>query len=434
MRQLAAVALALVCACGDDDPYADEQNAGGDATIVDRTSMAYSHPAPNLAEHDLELFMAGIGPFDFQWQLPQLGPLYNDNGCFACHNFNGRGASQIGNGAEFSQALVRVSAATGTPEVPGGDVPYATFGTQLQDHANVGVPEVVITQSWISSTVPYGDGTTEAMRAPMLVINTPDGNPLPADALTSYRQSQPLLGLGLLDAVPDATIEALADPTDANGDGIEGHTNTVWNATTMQMELGRFGHKATEPTVRQQIAHAFLNDIGLTNQDFPASDGTTDVPMGQLDTVTVMVSAIAVPAGADRDATAKHGRDLFEQFRCSGCHVATLVTGTDQALPEFANQTIHPFTDLLLHDMGDGLADGRPDFQATGSEWRTPPLWGIGLAQLVNPAVTFLHDGRALTLAQAVLWHGGEAQAARDAFAQAGKSDRDALVAFLQSL
>jgi CxxC motif-containing protein (DUF1111 family) len=413
-----------------------ELRQGGDTTVMDRTQAAFLHPSPNLTTADAETYQAGLGPFDFHWAAPQLGPLYNNDSCFGCHGSNGRGETQIGGGALFSQALVRCSLATGTPAQPGGDVPVPAFGLQLQDHANVGLPEVDVALSWMSHVEMFGDGTTIMLRQPVVAVTTPDGKPLDPSILTSFRAAPQLIGMGLLAAVPEASIAALADPDDTNGDGISGKMNMVWDAPLNMTVLGRFGLKANEGTLESQVSGAFFNDMGLTNPDAPDTNTppNNDVPDNQFPAVITFVSAIAVPAAAPRDAAATHGRQLFDSFGCAKCHVATLTTGDYPALPEVANQTIHPYTDLLLHDMGTGLADNRPDFMASGSEWRTQPLWGLGIAQIIDATVGYLHDGRAQTLPEAILWHGGEAAAASMAFRAASQQDRADLISFLQTL
>jgi CxxC motif-containing protein (DUF1111 family) len=264
------------------------------------------------------------------------------------------------------------------------------------------------------------------LRSPRLTIVRYDSSPFSPDALVSYRQAPPVIGLGLLDAIAEANIRANEKPGG-------GHANLVWNPITRTMQLGRFGHKASQPTLELQAAGAFANDIGLSSRIFPDPDGGLDVANTQLDDTVFFVRTIAVPRAATRDADAWRGAALFEAFGCPSCHVPTFVTG-DADVPELAHQRIHPYTDLLLHDLGDGLADHRPDFLATGSEWRTPPLWGIGLAQIVAAQATFLHDGRARSLAEAILWHGGEAQDARERFRTADVAERVAVVAFLSTL
>jgi CxxC motif-containing protein (DUF1111 family) len=431
-----AIAAALA-ACGDNLADSDEARQGGDTTIDDRTREAFSHPARNLTADQQDQFQLGSSAFDFHWPIPLLGPLFNSDGCADCHGGNGRGLSQIGNGALQSQALLRVSLVDGspggTPDVPGGDIPVPGLGLQLQDHASVGLPEVVVTQSWIEHAESYDDGEVVMLREPRIDVRLPDGSPLGGDVRLSYRQAPGAFGLGLLEAVPDQAVMALADPDDADGDGISGRANLVWDPDRQATVVGRFGHKATMATLRQQTAAAFASDIGLSNKLSPEPDGHRDLSDDQFEQTVFFVSTIGVPAAAPRNAAAGQGRRLFDDLGCTACHVPTLVTG-DHAIPQLAHQTIHPYTDLLLHDVGDRLTDARRDFLAQGVEWRTPPLWGLGLVQVVQPGATFLHDGRARTLAEAILWHGGEAQAARDAFRRATRQQRDALIAFLGTL
>jgi CxxC motif-containing protein (DUF1111 family) len=429
--RLGLAILLVAGACGDN--LADEARPGGDTTVDDRSRDAFTHPAPNLDPDGMTLHQLGRSVFNFTWQPPQLGRLFNHTACLACHGSNGRGLSMIDRGPFGSQALVRTSFATGTPDVPGGNVSVPGFGQQLQDHATVGLPEVYIDLEWRETVETYGDGEVQPMRFPFVTVRQPNGDPLPPGMLFSYRQAPPVFGLGLLEAVPDDTLRALADPDDADGDGISGRVNEVWDPELETMRVGRFGHKATQATLRQQTAAAFADDLGLTNPLHPEPDGMRDITEDQLASTTFFVSTIAVPATAPRDAEAERGRRLFDDFQCAACHTPSLVTG-DHPIAALAHQEIQPYTDLLLHDVGDLLTDGRPDFLATGVEWRTPPLWGIGLTQLVQPETTFLHDGRARTLAEAILWHGGEAMASREAFRTAPRADRDALLAFLRTL
>ncbi|MGE0867844.1 MAG: di-heme oxidoredictase family protein [Kofleriaceae bacterium] len=429
MRLWWLCALALI-GCGDD--LADERQQGGTTTVDDRTAYAFDHPASNLSDAQREIHVLGRGPFLFQWRTPQLGPLFNNDACGGCHGGMGRGLSQIGSGPG-SQALIRVSMVAGTPAEPGGPVPVQDLGLQLQDHASVGLPEVHAELSWAETSVMYDDGEVATLRVPTVDVRLPSGDPLGPNIRQSYRQGPPVIGLGLLEAISEPTLLELADPDDANGDGISGRPNRVWSPTLGATMIGRFGHKANVATLRDQTAGAFLNDIGLTNAVFPEPDGMRDVNDEQLVQTTFLMATLAVPIAAPRDDAAERGRLRFDEFGCAGCHVPTLVTG-DHEIPQLANQTIHPYTDLLLHDVGDALTDARVDFVAEGVEWRTPPLWGIGLTHVVSPDATFLHDGRARTLAEAILWHGGEAMAAREAFRMASKADREALIAFLQTL
>jgi len=423
--------LCLV-ACGDNTGD-DELRQGGDQTVDDRSTDAFTHALPTLSLDEGEQHRFGHGPFAFQWVAPQLGPLFNHNACASCHTGNGRGLSQIGPSTLGSQALIRVSLDAGEPGVPGGPIPVPEFGTQLQDHAVFGTPEVRVNLTWIDRSIMYGDGELVVLREPRVEITKPSGEPV-AQFNKSYRQAQTVFGLGLLEAVDEQTILALADPDDVDGDGISGRANMVWDTVAQDTRLGRFGHKASVASLAEQVAGAFVNDIGLTNALFPEPDGMTDVSRVQLDQSVYFVSTLAVPAGAQRDRIASRGRLLFDGLGCASCHTPTLETGDGHPIPHLRGQTIHPYTDLLLHDVGDDLTDARFDFLAKGVEWRTPPLWGLGLTMLVAPEATFLHDGRARTVAEAILWHGGEAQASREAFRLAVKHDRDALLAFLATL
>ncbi len=428
-----AIVCVLLAACGDDGGGEPELMQGGTQSVDDRTASAYSHALPDLEPAQVETHSLGMGRFGFLWQPPILGPLFNHNACIACHAGNGRGLSQIGPSTFGSQALVRISSTLGEPEVPGGNIPVAGLGLQLQDHHTGGLPEGRVDLQWIETVVEYGDGELQPMREPRVNVTDGMGGALPAGTLLSYRQSQVMFGLGLLEAVPDDVLVELADADDADGDGISGRVNFVWDARAGQERVGRFGHKATQSSLLDQVGAAYVDDIGLTNRLHPAMDGMTDISSAILDDTVFFAATLAVPMAAPRDPQIQRGRILFDDFQCSGCHTPTLVTG-DHAIPQLAGQTIHPYTDLLLHDVGDRLTDARPDVMATGVEWRTPPLWGIGLTQLVAPEATFLHDGRARTLGEAILWHGGEAVASSESFRLANRADRDALIAFLLSL
>ncbi|WP_297076455.1 di-heme oxidoredictase family protein [Thermoleptolyngbya sp. M55_K2018_002] len=435
--------------------------AGGDTTVQNRTSQGYSQPAPNLSREWLALHQVGDRHFEAAFVTPPapvnsgLGPLFNNTSCAGCHIRDGRGMPIPG------QLLLRVSLPRqGLPNSPAPVLPAPTeaapvlqanahleasvslgnappvpgIGTQIQDQAVYGyVPEARVKLRWQEQPGTYADGTPYSLRSPQFEITLPSGDPLPSHILVSPRIPSPVFGTGLLEAVPEAEILALADPDDRDGDGISGRPNAVWDVEQHAEVLGRFGWKANNPTLLQQGASAYINDMGVTNPLFPEPDGSYEIDAHTLKTNTVYVQTLAVPAPTQRqDPQVLHGERLFNAANCAGCHVPTLHTGTHQ-VPALANQTIHPYTDLLLHDLGEGLADHRPDFRATGQEWRTPPLWGLGLVQTVLPYSGYLHDGRARTLAEAILWHGGEAASAREAFRTMPEGDRAALLKFLNS-
>ncbi|HEY8379559.1 MAG TPA: di-heme oxidoredictase family protein, partial [Nannocystis sp.] len=280
-------------------------------------------------------------------------------------------------------------------------------------------------------------------------LEDPAFGPLPPDLLISPRVAPAMIGLGLLAGIPEADIVAREDPDDADGDGISGRANRVWDVAAGRLALGRFGWKAGQPDVAQQTAAAFLGDMGLTTSLFPRENcpegqlacaaaptgGSPEVEDDTFGDVVYYASTLAVPARRDPDdPEVLRGKQIFHDVGCAACHVPRHRTAADAAIAEVRDQTIWPYTDLLLHDMGEALADGRPEYLADGREWRTPPLWGLGLVEVVSGHTEFLHDGRARSLLEAVLWHGGEAEPAREAVRALPRADRDALVAFLNSL
>ncbi|NBD10643.1 MULTISPECIES: di-heme oxidoredictase family protein [Corallococcus] len=436
-------ALLWLAGCGGKDTEAPEAppRAGGDTTINDRTSRAFAQAAPNLSlEHEAlhregdaafaAVFVPGPAPVN-----PGLGPAYNNTSCNGCHLRNGRGMPVMGGGPQRTQLLVRVSLPDGTPDHPNGAVPVPGLGLQIQDQAVYGAsPEASVTLAWEEREGTYADGTAYGLRSPRITIVMPDGSAPPSNMRTSLRLPPPVVGLGLLEAVDVATLQALADPTDANSDGVSGRLNTVWDVQARALVPGRFGWKANSPNLRQQSAEAYFNDMGISSPLFPEADGTFELPLRTLDAAVFYAQSLGVPARtAMDDAAVKRGEAKFKDLGCVACHRDTLETG-EHPVAELSHQRIHPYTDLLLHDMGAGLADGRPDGDATGNEWRTAPLWGLGLTQTILPYSSYLHDGRARTLEEAVLWHGGEAERAREGFRSLSASDRAALVRFLQSL
>jgi CxxC motif-containing protein (DUF1111 family) len=304
----------------------------------------------------------------------------------------------------------------------------------------------------VRSTHAYPDGTRVELRRPELRLEKLGYGPLPAAARLSLRNAPPLHGMGLLDALPGADLLARADPEDADGDGISGRPNRVWDPVRERYGPGRFGWKASEASLRSQIAAALRNDMGLSNPVRPEQPCTAEqidclrtphgegddgfeVPDALLGLIEGYQASIGVPPRRRADAPeVVRGRGLFREVGCAGCHVPRWTTGEVPERPWLSNQVIWPYTDLLLHDMGPRLADGRADFDASGREWRTPPLWGLGWAAELHRRGGFLHDGRARTAEEAVLWHGGEAEASRARFEALDADDRAALLAFLESL
>jgi len=432
-----------------------EEMAGGTLGTTRTTSQdAYTQPMPGLTFEQNGDFAVGNSFDADDWVVAPastasrdgLGPLYNATSCSSCHSRDGRGQPPAP-GDEMLSMLVRLSV-PGMDE-HGGPLNEPSYGGQFQPHGIPGVDGEGATHlEWVETPGTYADGTAYSLRHASLSFTSLAYGPMQADTMFSMRVASSQYGLGLLEVVSEADILANADPDDADHDGISGRANQVWNQTTGSVTLGRFGWKANQPSLRQQTAGAMLGDIGMSSSVNPDQNCTTvqtecrAAPTGGAPELTDMIldllvfygQTLAVPARRDvSDPTVLRGRTLFRDAGCADCHVPSFTTGTSDTAA-LAHQHIWPYTDLLLHDMGDDLADHRPDYAASGSEWRTPPLWGIGLLRTVNRHEYLLHDGRARGLEEAILWHGGEGEAARDAFRAMSAADRGALVRFLRSL
>ena len=463
-----AVFLAIsLSGCDETDPRflkaePGEALSGGDTTVRQQDHNAFSLPSANLPPLRRLDFSVGNSFFRNPWVIAPatttardgIGPLMNTNACQNCHIKDGRGHPPGPDAASSVSMLVRASIPADEQHQALlerlGNIPEPVYGGQLQDMANPGVePEVRIRVDYRPVEVELDDGTQITLRDPELKLDQLAYGPLHPQAQLSARVAPPMIGLGLLEAIPEAAILANADPEDQDGDGISGRANRVWNTRTQSTDLGRFGWKAGLPTLEQQNAQAFAADMGLTSALATLDDcteaqlacraaahgGTPEVSDKLLDAVTFYTRNLGVPARRNvDDAEVLRGKSLFHQAGCAKCHVPTFTTAAEGVEPELANQTIRPYTDLLLHDMGEGLADHRPEFIANGREWRTPPLWGIGLTEAVSGHTQFLHDGRARNLLEAILWHGGEAEQAREAVMAFDRDERAALLAFLESL
>ncbi len=524
-------ACLVVAGCGDSDSASKNSDAGqaswksavlsgGGTTNLEgnQSSFGFDSPAPNLSEDSLAIHLGGDAQFERAFiKAPSnqfaasdgLGPAFNNNACISCHPRDGR--------ANFNQEIQTSPAGTWHKLGPDAGV-FLRISTEagsacLPDAGNlfcapVGVPQFsqqlfhrgvfgLRTDSPFSGqadvhirfellTVDYPDGAKTTLRLPVFDIRNPyddpgarpgdaSGNPsrlYQTDVRTSPRMAPAIFGAGLLEAIAESDILALADPDDLNSDGISGRANRVFDPLQalrnepIEPALGRFGWKAGAPSVHVQSSGAYNQDMGVTNYVFPLEsiagtdlyttyrqsnpddDGQQDegfeVSEQILKAVSFYASTLAVPGRRNvDDAIVRQGADLFETAGCAACHHPHFVTGEHPGIwgpggllsaPELSNQSIFPYTDLLLHDMGEALADGRAEHMAGGTEWRTPPLWGIGLVQTVNPLAGYLHDGRARTLEEAILWHGGEASTARNAFVQMPAQERNALLRFLGSL
>lgn len=439
---------------------ADPGRPGGATSTQFQDANAFSQPASNLSLDGRMNFSIGNSFFRNPWIAAPatttardgLGPLFNTNSCQGCHIKDGRGHPPLPGQAQAVSTLIRLS----IPETQDrirlaseGVIAEPTYGDQLQDFSIAGVEsEARIQWQYEYSSVELATGTEVSLRKPIIELSHLAYGPMHKDVMLSPRVAPAMIGLGLLEAIPAEDILANADPEDSDGDGISGRPNSVWDGIEETLVLGRFGWKASKPTVKQQSAAAFFGDIGITSNlspsesCMPAQTGCVAAPDGGypelsdelLDLVTFYSQHLAVPERPDHaEAQVLEGEKVFHETGCASCHTPQWQTG-DGASAALSNQTIYPYTDLLLHDMGEGLADNRPDFDATGLEWRTPPLWGLGSYQVVNGHTQLLHDGRARNALEAILWHGGEAEDSKNQVIELSEDRLAQLLIFLDSL
>ena len=465
---LAGVALLMTHTINSrtSDKTASDNTAAGEF-LYDANHATFSHPAPALNAKQRQTFNLGNRIFNTNWiadggvknGFDGLGPLYNRASCAACHVRDGRGQPPITAALSSAQQplsmLIRVSIAGKGPH--GAPKPVPGYGLQINDQALPGLaPEASVALTWHELPGAYGDGEKFSLRAPTLKLRSLGYGALPNNLLTSARVAPAVFGLGLIEALSDASILALADPNDLNKDGISGRANAVYSRQMRAMALGRYGWKANVATLTDQTLDAALFDIGLSSEHYPqqnceaepiaclpcpqaetcaqAKNGGPELSRAFTEKLTRYVQMLGVPKPRESSPESARGETLFRDFQCAACHIVSLTTSTHSSLSYLRNQVFHPYTDLLLHDMGEGLSDHRPDFAASGSEWRTAPLWGIGLIPDINGHSFYLHDGRARGSAEAILWHGGEAQAAKERFRNANEADRQALIAFVNRL
>ncbi len=448
-RPLAGLVLVVVlAACSSPPSDLLVESSGGEGTTQASNRNAFGNSARNLSNEERRVFEVGDSFFTQNWVTAPastdardgLGPLLNAQSCSSCHLLDGRGSPED----DETGLLFRLS-------VHEGDTvgPDPVYGDQLQDRSILGVePEGQVRTIYVEEPGTYPDGKEFSLRRPVHELEDLAYGDISVDVMISPRLAPPVFGAGLLEAIPEDDIVALADESDADGDGVSGRPNRVTDITTGEATLGRFGWKANVASVAQQVASAFLGDIGITSPVLPDQNctpvqvdcaesihgGDPEIPADRFDQVVFYNRTLAVPArrNLDDDAVGA-GAELFQSVGCVSCHHPKHETG-ETDIAALSDQVIFPFTDLLLHDMGPDLADDRPDGLATGAEWRTPPLWGLGLTETVNGNLFFLHDGRARSIEEAILWHGGEAGSARESFVALSSEQREQLIAFLESL
>lgn len=464
MRYTVFFCLAILfTSCNNDDDFTPaeglyeegEELSSEHLGTNNQTGEAFGFEIPGLDFVETSLFGTGNSLFSQNWVSSPasttardgLGPTFNAKACANCHFEDGRGRPFF-NGENSRGFLMRVS-------LPGQDIhgnnnPVPGYNTQIQDRSiNTNIPyEAKITVTREIITGEYPDGTLYELQKPIYTFTDSQFGSL-AGVETSPRVGTQTIGMGLINALPDSEILKFEDEFDADGDGISGRANYVWNVETQSATLGKYGWKANAPTLRQQVAAAFHGDMGLTNPLFtenncpsPQQDcmdapngGEPEVTEDQLQRVVFYQATLSVPNRRNaEDENVLKGKVLFNELNCIGCHAINQKTSTSTITDLLSDITIRPYSDFLLHDMGDALADNRPDFMATGREWRTQPLWGIGLIDEVNNHTFLLHDGRARNIEEAILWHGGEAQNSKTKFMNLSVEERQQVIDFVNSL
>ncbi|QPC89142.1 di-heme oxidoredictase family protein [Mesorhizobium sp. INR15] len=452
------------------EPFELMQGGAGTST-KEANRDAFSQSSANLSFEEEGDFKLGNALFRKNWvSSPSstqasdgLGPLFNERACQNCHVKDGRGHPPEGDAGTTSMFLrLARDASTAEEKAARADrkvlnYPDPVYGSQLQELAVPGLRgEGRMHIDYQEQKVTLAGGAIVSLRNPTYSIANLGYGPLDPHTTLSPRLTPPMIGLGLIEQIAPADILARADPDDRDGDGISGRPNIVRDNQSGELTLGRFGWKAQSLSIRAQSADAFAGDIGISTPEVPKHWGDctaaqkdclampngvqkrlgpVEAPPPVMDLVIFYAQNLAVPARRDLDnPQVLAGKKQFYEMGCISCHTPKFVTRRGTPNKAQAFQLIWPYSDFLLHDMGPGLADGQAVGDATGSEWRTPPLWGIGLTRTINGNTFFLHDGRARNLTEAILWHGGEGQKARDRFAAADAADRDALIKFLEAL
>jgi len=441
--------------------------SGGETTNITNNRNSFSLPAKNLPEYLIVDFLVGDALFGRIWEDSRftsnnakdgLGPFFSARSCEGCHINDGRGhlPEDIYGDVDSISVVVHLAKNKIDNYKKTKNIPDKIYGSQISEFSVEGIPkEADINFSYDYTIGAFENGMIYELRKPKIILSNFNYGEIDRETKFSARVAQPLIGLGLIESIKDEDILVNVDEFDLNGDGISGKANKVWNDISNSHSLGRFGWKASQPTILQQVADALFNDMGLSNPLYTkpsnctkfqvecsdAIDGNSkeydgfEISNQQLNLMSFYSMQLGVPARRNiknKDVIA--GKKLFFELSCNSCHTEKFVTGTHSDYDNLNQQTIYPYSDFLLHDMGEGLADSIDEYEASGSEWRTTPLWGLGLTETVSGRKTYLHDGRARNLIEAILWHGGEANRARMEFEKLEKIQINQLVSFLQSL
>ena len=447
----------------------DESNffSGGETTNITNNKNSFSLVAKNLPQHLIVDFLVGDALFERIWEDSRftsniakdgLGPLFGSQSCEGCHINDGRGhlPEKIYQDTDSISIVVHLGKNKGDLNKKFKNVADNHYGSQISEFSVKGIlKEADINFKYDYSVGVFSNGMIYELRKPKIFLSNFNYGDLDKDTEFSARVAQPLIGLGLVESISAEDILKNEDEFDLNNDGISGKANKVWDDVNQKVELGRFGWKASQPSIYQQVADALFNDMGLSNPLYkdPSNcsesqinclniiDGNSiehdglEVSNQQLELITFYSQQLGVPARRNIDnEDVIAGKKIFFELSCNSCHKEKFKTGSHSDHKNLKHQTIYPYSDFLLHDMGEGLGDNLPEYLANGNEWRTTPLWGLGLTETVSGRKTYLHDGRARNLVEAILWHGGEAKSSKEKLLELNKIQLNQLVMFLNSL
>jgi CxxC motif-containing protein (DUF1111 family) len=453
------VVLFTLLGCSNDHlvtPKLDkaEFQPGGKATVSRLQQRSFVYNGSNFTKAQQLDFWTGFSLFRDPWVIAPsstkdrdgLGPLFNTRSCISCHRAGGRGPMSKEGISKPSALVLRLG-----NKSAGHNTTDPHYGGQIQPRS---IDKSLLGEAWLDLrytqvTGHYADGQSYQLQKPSYQLTKLANGPLASDIALSPRYAPNIFGMGLLDAIDVEDLLALEDVNDLNNDGISAKYNRVPNVANGKTEVGRFGLKAKQPNLKQQVAAAFRDDIGITNSLFNRESctelqndcarwgekGANEIPDKLLNLVVDFNRFLGVPPARNlNNEQIIGGRSLFYQTGCAQCHTPSYKTDESYPVEQLAGLTIWPYTDLALHDMGEGLADGVHEYSATGNEWRTPPLWGIGLQKKILGEQRFLHDGRARTLDEAILWHGGEGEKAKTQFIQLSQIQRKQLLGFISAI
>lgn len=437
---------------------------GGSGTTKDLSKNAFSHPFNGITVEQKNQFFVGNSFFKAAWvQAPAttqgrdgLGPTFNARACAACHAFDGRTGAYLDNGVEVKVGLSLLIRLKTFSKNHWGDHPE--YGGQINPNGVQGVPgEMQPVVSFLEESGTYPDGSSYKLRKPQFTFVNVSRSELDESTFISPRIPQQIIGLGLIDSINETDITSQADENDNNQDGISGKIPWAYDIARQRVTIGRFGWKSEQPNLRQQNLAAFLGDIGITSSLFPEencpmvqveclaslSGGQPEADTTIENRLTLYTQLVSVPAARHADEIEyQKGFELFKSIGCASCHTPSYTTAANAEFDILREQKIYPFSDFLLHDMGEELSEERaqPQKETSSSdyelarEWRTPPLWGIGLLQKVNGHEELMHDGRAHSIEEAILWHGGEAAPSRENFKHLTLDRRQHLIEFIRNL